>query len=381
MRNATVLTQNHSIGHLYGQKWYGRYHYHILDMSIHRTSTILRIALSIIRGQWHSIDRESTYWVPVWGEILVKMFHTPPTIEQAQIINNVYSSSVSYTAMKCIALLLNCVVHSLSFQYILVYNFANMHAMSHRSDFFCLQLKSNNLRTPILPYYNVTFVSLSRVIVQRSSANHDVGFKIIEYLIVTVYDIFQNWSCVYLWFEQPYITKHLWCEVHFNECRFEMSYWLENSSHSLLWKFYLHCRMENNGSAVELIGSTDINVPRTMMSVASCGVRTISHRLTLCRCDMSRFTLPQTNVRIFRRKLDCSSTRHHAPGQEPLCWQWDPMNITSTFVGRVDVNIITEKRLNKRRNYIAWRHVSNSGCWTSSLESGRLLQLTIGIQD
>jgi len=38
--------------------------------------------------------------------------------------------------MKCIALFLNWVLHGQSFQYVLWYNFRNMHAMSHRSDFF-----------------------------------------------------------------------------------------------------------------------------------------------------------------------------------------------------------------------------------------------------
>ena len=58
-----------------------------------------------------------------------------PTIEIPWSVNNLYGGSVSYTAMKCIALFLNRVLHGQSVQYVHVYNFTNIHAMSHRSDF------------------------------------------------------------------------------------------------------------------------------------------------------------------------------------------------------------------------------------------------------
>jgi len=57
-------------------------------------------------------------------------------IERPRCVNNFRGGSVRYTAMNSIALLLNWVLRGQSFQYVLVYNFTNMHAMSHRSDLF-----------------------------------------------------------------------------------------------------------------------------------------------------------------------------------------------------------------------------------------------------
>jgi len=68
--------------------------------------------------------------------MLVTISHPPPTIELPQSVNNSCGGSVCYTAMNCIALLLNWVLRGQSFQYVLVYNFTYMHAMSHRSDCF-----------------------------------------------------------------------------------------------------------------------------------------------------------------------------------------------------------------------------------------------------
>jgi hypothetical protein len=44
----------------------------------------------------------------------------------------------------------------------------------------------------------------------------------------------------------------------------------------------------------ELIGSTDITMPRTMMHLASFEVGTIRHWSTICRCDMSHHTIQWT---------------------------------------------------------------------------------------
>jgi len=41
-------------------------------------------------------------------------------------------------SINCIVLFLNWVLHSQSWQYVVVYNFANMHSMSHRSDYWLL---------------------------------------------------------------------------------------------------------------------------------------------------------------------------------------------------------------------------------------------------
>jgi len=61
---------------------------------------------------------------------------------------------------------------------------------------------------------------------------------------------------------------------------------------------------------VELIGSTDITMPRTMMKPATFVVSTISHRSTLCRCDKSHFPMKLTHLCRCPHTLDYSSTRH-----------------------------------------------------------------------
>jgi len=138
MGNATVSTQYHGIGSLYEDKCYWLYHYNLLKISVIGVSMILGPAFWIIWGLWNGNDSQSTYQLPSWAKMLLKILCLPPTIECPWSVNSFCGGSVSYTAMKCIALLLNWVLRDQSFQYVLVYNFRNMHAMSHRSDFCCL---------------------------------------------------------------------------------------------------------------------------------------------------------------------------------------------------------------------------------------------------
>jgi len=85
--------------------------------------------------QWNAAGPQSTHRRPLSAKRLGMISHPPPTIECAQSVNNSCGGSACYTAMKCIVLFQNCVLRSQSLQYVLVYNFTNMHAMSHRSDF------------------------------------------------------------------------------------------------------------------------------------------------------------------------------------------------------------------------------------------------------
>jgi len=68
--------------------------------------------------------------------------------------------------------------------------------------------------------------------------------------------------------------------------------WMRKKDGGWRWEWYgeYECIAEICG-IVELIGSTDITMPRTMMKLASFVVITISHRSTLCRCDKSRYTI------------------------------------------------------------------------------------------
>jgi len=62
---------------------------------------------------------------------------------------------------------------------------------------------------------------------QLSNSYCRVGFKIFNYLIARGADIFQKWTCLYLWFERPYLTNHVRCLVGFYECVLEAFYSLE----------------------------------------------------------------------------------------------------------------------------------------------------------
>ena len=68
------------------------------------------------------------------AKMLVTILHLPPTIERPQSVKNFCGCSERYTAMNCIVLFLNRVLHGQSLQSVLVYNFTAMHAMSYRSD-------------------------------------------------------------------------------------------------------------------------------------------------------------------------------------------------------------------------------------------------------
>jgi len=68
--------------------------------------------------------------------MVLRTLHPPSTYERPPSINNFCGGSVTYTAMNRIALLQNLVLRGQTFQYVFAYNFTNMHAISHRSDFF-----------------------------------------------------------------------------------------------------------------------------------------------------------------------------------------------------------------------------------------------------
>jgi len=103
---------------------------------VNGASTIFDLASWKIQGQWYVADPQSTYRQLLLAKMQVMILRPPPTIERPRSINNSCGGLASYTAMNCIPVLLNQVLRAQSSQCVLLYNFANMHAMSHRSDFF-----------------------------------------------------------------------------------------------------------------------------------------------------------------------------------------------------------------------------------------------------
>jgi len=194
--------------------------------SVNGASTIFDLASWIIQGQWDAAYPQSTYRQPFVAKILAKISRPPPTIERTWSVNNLCGGSVSYTAMKCIALFLNWVLHSQSFQYVLVYNFTNMHAMSHRSDFLLVALESifKNQQSAVLWLY-----------FRQSLESYYQAFLFLPPCLINNLQILQcqrlwslpKWTCLYSGLERLYFTNSLRRLVGFNECRLEPTNCLE----------------------------------------------------------------------------------------------------------------------------------------------------------
>jgi len=89
------------------------------------------------------------------GKMLVMISRPAPTIERPHSVNSFGECSERYTAMNCIVLFLNHVLHGQSSQSVLVYNFTNMHAMSYWSDFLLIVVESifKNPQSTLLYHY------------------------------------------------------------------------------------------------------------------------------------------------------------------------------------------------------------------------------------
>jgi len=95
-----------------------------------------------LQGQWNAANPQSTYQQPLWEKMLLTIFRLPPTLECPQCIHNFNGGSAANTAMRFITLFLNWVLRCQSCLSVLLYNFTNMHAMSHTSDFLLVALES-----------------------------------------------------------------------------------------------------------------------------------------------------------------------------------------------------------------------------------------------
>jgi len=199
-------------------------------------------------GQWKAANPQSTYRQPESANIPVSISCPPHTFDRPPSFNHYCGGSVSYTAMKCIALFPNWVLHSQSFQYVLICNFTNMHAMSHRSDFvagsatvniqepaFCCTITLlsavTEVRFPIfltLPaMLDSESLNTSMLEVMITSKNERVCIHDLSDL--TVQMVFDTW----------------WASMNI---RSKVPPALNNSSHSSSWQFYLQCRFEETGS-------------------------------------------------------------------------------------------------------------------------------------
>jgi len=86
---------------------------------------------SAMQRDWHII----TVFVALMGTMKVMIPRPSPKYDRQSSVNSFYAGFVSYTAINCIASFPNWVFDGESIQYVPVYNFTHMHAMSHKSDF------------------------------------------------------------------------------------------------------------------------------------------------------------------------------------------------------------------------------------------------------
>jgi len=132
---AMALTHNQCLSLPYGQKYYWRYHYYLLKMSVNGMWIIFGLASWILWVLWNWVNPWSPYQPSWWAKMLVLISHPPRKNERTCSVNGFCGVSVRYTAKNCIALFLNWVINGESIQFVFVYNVPDMHAMSHISDF------------------------------------------------------------------------------------------------------------------------------------------------------------------------------------------------------------------------------------------------------
>jgi len=180
--------------------------------------------------------------------MLVTLSDPPPTIERLQRVNRLCGSSECYIAMSCIVLFLNRVLHGQSLQSNLVYGFANMHAMSYRSDFFTfssgVKIWEPAVSFAISSLSDVIPVSsLSCLIPTTISHSKSLNTSLLEVMIsskheavfiselrnLTLQIIFDAWWALMNVDSKRPIAWH-------------------NSRHAPSWRFYSHCGIDVTGS-------------------------------------------------------------------------------------------------------------------------------------
>jgi len=136
--------------------------YNERQRSISRVATIFDLASLIPWGQWNAANPQSIHCQPLSARIPLTILCPPPTIGSPPCVNNFGGGCACYTAIKYIMLFLNWVSRSQSCQYILVYNFTNMHATSYRSELFDCSSRVNICEPEFCFTINILF-AVSRV--------------------------------------------------------------------------------------------------------------------------------------------------------------------------------------------------------------------------
>jgi len=149
--------------------------------------------------------------------------------------------------MNCITLLPNCVLRGQSFQYVLVYNFTNIHAMSHRSDFFACSCRVNIEEPTVcftvsLPSAASQVASLRFLIPTAMSDSISINTSSLEVMISSKNErvFIRDLSDLTL----QIVFDASWASLNVGSKR--PNAW-DNSRHASSWRFYLHCGIEETG--------------------------------------------------------------------------------------------------------------------------------------
>jgi len=216
--------------------------------SVNGASTIFDPASWVIKWQWNLINPQWIYPQTVLAKMVMLILHPPPTIERPHSVNNFCGGSVSYTAMHCTALFPSWVLSGQFFPYVLVYNFTNMHAVSHRTDFFTCSSRVNlsesavcgtktllsavsqvRLRSCLLPTAMLDSKSLDTTLLEVVSSSENVCVFIRYLSDYTLQIVFDAW-----WASMNVGSN---CPIAWNDSRYASS-----------WQFYWCCGIEKTGS-------------------------------------------------------------------------------------------------------------------------------------
>jgi len=163
--------------------------------------------------------------------------------------------------MKWIWVCINWVLHGQSFQYIFVYHFTSMHAMSHRSDFFACRSRVNiygpAICCTITLLLAVTRVVLSNFLIPTAmSDTQSLNTSMLEVMISS-----KNYRvCIS---DLSDLALHIivdawWASMNVDS---ERPIGWNNSWAAPLWRFYWHCGIEETGTP-GIIGIVCHQVPR-----------------------------------------------------------------------------------------------------------------------
>jgi len=180
--------------------------------------------------------------------MLVTISRPPPTIECLPSVNSACGGSKCYTAMNCIVPFLNQVLHSQSFQSLLVYDFTNMHAMSYRSDFFTWSSRVN-IQEPAICFSISLLSAVFRVglpsclIPTAKSDSKCLNTSLLQVMMSSRNECVFNCDLSDLALQT--IFDAWWASMNVDSKR--PIAW-NDSRHAPVWQFCLHCRIEETGS-------------------------------------------------------------------------------------------------------------------------------------